>query len=184
MHVPVSTTRLIGSVLRLFLILKLLLLLEGSAQGQTPTQPPVSFTPVTGYVGILHPIVSFSKEQVTYPLQNYYLVGFPMGINLWKSQRIGFSAEFVPFIRAESGQSRMANFLFHPGALIRFHSGFTLALRAAFETSGRYGFTPVVSKTFLKQKQHSYFLAIPLPLRLGNAHPLTFTPGIQVGISF
>lgn len=155
--------------------------MEGVVLGQSSAAEPAK---VTGYVGVLHPIVSFSEGQVTPNFKTYYQVGFPIGLNLWKSEKVGFSAEFVPFIRAESGGSRMSNFLFHPGALLRFPKGYVMALRAAFETSGRYGFTPVLSKTVIKKEHHGYFVALPLALRFGNSHGAAFTPGFQFGINF
>ncbi len=98
------------------------------------------------------------------------MVGFLMRLNLWKTEKVGFSAEFVPFIRAESGQNRISNFLFHPGVLLRIPKGYVIALRAAFETLVRYDFTPVLSKTVLKKEQYGYFVALLLPLRFGNNH--------------
>jgi len=66
--------------------------------------------------------------------------------------------EFVPLIRAGNGTSKMNNFLFHPGALFGLGKGFTLATRAAFETSGRYGFTPVLNK-IVKKRVHTSSLS-------------------------
>ena len=37
---------------------------------------------ITGYFGILHPIVTFSDEQTIVNFRNYYAVGFPIGINI------------------------------------------------------------------------------------------------------
>lgn len=143
-----------------------------------------AYPKVTGYVGILHPIVGFSKESPVYNFDGFYLGGLPTGINIWKSPKIGFSAEFVPFIRAENGTSKMSNFLFHPGVLVALGKGFTFAGRAAFETSGRYGFTPVLNKVVIKNRQSNWFVAIPVPFRFGNDHPATITIGFQFGISF
>lgn len=139
---------------------------------------------ITGYVGVLHPIVTFSKDVPHYNFDGAYVVGMPTGINLWKSAKIGFSMEFVPIIRAAGGTSKMNNFLFHPGALFRIGKGLTLATRAAFETSGRYGFTPVLNKVVLKGKACSYFVAVPIPVRFGNNLPASVTAGFQFGISF
>jgi len=111
-------------------------------------------------------------------------VGMPVGINIWKSSRIGFSAEFVPFIRDEKGTSKMNNFLFHPGILIAMGHGFTFAGRAAFETSGRYGVTPVLNYVFKKNKTSSYFIAIPFPARFGNNLPGSIGVSFQFGIAF
>lgn len=157
----------------------LLLLLPGWAAAQTQTYPKIA-----GYVGILHPIVTFSNTGTETNFKNNYVVGIPVGINIWKSQTIGFSAEFVPTIRAENGTSKMANFNFHPGVLVALGKGWTFAGRAAFETSGRYGLTPVLNKTVIKGKNSSLFAAVPLPLRFGNNKPTSFGAGFQFGIAF
>ena len=107
-----------------------------------------------------------------------------MPFNIWKSQTIGFSAEFVPTIRAENGTSKMSNFLFHPGVLVGLANGWTFAGRAAFETPGRYGLTPVINKTVIKGKASSFFAAVPLPFRFGNDKPTSFTAGFQFGVAF
>src|SRR6188768_2151550 len=143
-----------------------------------------TYPKITGYFGILHPIVTFSGDETNVNFRDYYSVGFPTGINIWKSSKIGFSFEVVPNIKAEDGISKMNNLLFHPGVLVALGSGFTFAGRAAFETSGRYGFTPVFNKTVIKNTNCSYFVAVPLPVRFGNEHSTTFGIGFQFGIAF
>lgn len=156
-----------------------------SAQASAPAPAPAPVYPrVAGYVGILHPIVTFSDDGTTTNFDSYYVVGLPTGINIWKSPKIGFSAEFVPLIRAEKGTSKMANFLFHPGILVTLAPGLTFAGRAAFETAGRYGFTPVLNKIVKKNKNSGYFVAVPVPFRFGNGHPASVTIGFQFGITF
>ena len=144
----------------------------------------VTYPRITGYVGIVHPIVTYSSDVPHYNFDGAYTVGMPTGINIWKSSRIGFSMEFVPHVRTTKGVSKMSNFLFHPGVLVGLGHGFTFAGRAAFETSGRFGFTPVLNKTIIKNKNSSYFLAMPFPVRFGNDLPATFTIGFQFGIAF
>src|SRR3954452_6612823 len=126
---------------------------------------------VATYVGIVHPIVTYSNDKPQYNFKNYYVVGMPVGINIWKSPNVGFSLEMVPYIRSEGGSSKMNNFLFHPGVLVSLGNGFTFAGRAAFETAGRYGFTPVFNKIVKKNKNSGYFIALPLPCRFGNDKP-------------
>jgi hypothetical protein len=150
-----------------------------NAQQTQPTYPKIA-----GYVGILHPVVTFSKDDIITNFKDYYVVGLPTGINIWKSNKIGFSAEFVPFIKADSTGSKMNNFLFHPGILVALGKGWTFAGRAAFETGGRYGFTPVINKIVKKNKNSGYFVAIPLPFRFGNNHDATFSMCFQFGITF
>ena len=159
----------------------LFLLVFHNGKGQ---QAPVTYPKIAGYVGILHPLVIFSKNETTTNFKDYYLVGLPTGINIWKSDKIGFSAEFVPFVKADSTGSKMNNFLFHPGILVALGKGWTFAGRAAFETSGRYGFTPVINKIVKKNKNSGYFVAVPLPFRFGNNHDATFAIAFQFGITF
>lgn len=139
---------------------------------------------ITGYFGILHPIATLSSEQTNVNFRDYYAVGFPTGINIWKSSKIGFSFEVVPNIRVQGNSDKVTNLLFHPGVLVALGKGCTFAGRAAFESSGRYGFTPVLNKTVIKGDNCSYFVAVPLPVRFGNDHPATFTVGFQFGIAF
>ncbi|MBO9674264.1 MAG: hypothetical protein J7577_12520 [Sphingobacteriaceae bacterium] len=148
------------------------------------TAPVNTYPKITGYVGILHPIATFSRTGTDMNFDHHYVVGMPTGINIWKSAKIGFSAEFVPTIRVENGVSKMSNFTFHPGVLVALGKGWTFAGRAAFETSGRYGLTPVLNKTVIKGKSSSMFAALPLPVRFGNDRPATFTIGFQFGIAF
>jgi hypothetical protein len=157
----------------------LLFISSSIAQQATTTYPKIS-----GYVGIVHPIVTFSKEGTVTNFKDFYIGGLPTGINIWKSAKIGFSAEFVPFIRADKTGSKMNNFLFHPGVLVSLGKGWTFAGRAAFETMGRYGFTPVINKIVKKNKNSGYFVAVPLPVRFGNEHPASFAIGFQFGITF
>lgn len=151
-----------------------------AATAQTsPTYPRMA-----GYVGILHPLVTFSEDGTTPNFRDAYVIGFPTGLNLWKSSKIGFSIEIVPTIRSEKGVSKMSNLLFHPGILLGLGKGFTFAGRAAFETGGRFGFTPVLNKAFKRGNRGTYFIALPLPVRFGNDHPTSVTIGFQFGIGF
>lgn len=161
-----------------FAILFALLAFNTSILSQT------NYPKITGYFGVVHPIVTFAKNQTSLNFRDYYVVGFPTGINIWKSSKIGFSFEIVPNIKAEDGTSKMNNLLFHPGVLVALGKGYTFAGRVAFETNGRYGVTPVFNKTVIKNTNSSYYVAIPLPVRFGNEHPANFTVGFQFGIAF
>ncbi|PST83409.1 hypothetical protein C7T94_12645 [Pedobacter yulinensis] len=164
------------------IFLPLLLVTTGGSYAQ---QAPVQAYPrIAVYAGILHPVVTFSKTGTDANFGDHYVVGMPVGINIWKNKTIGFSAEFVPTVRAENRTSKMANFTFHPGLLVALGKGFTFAGRAAFETSGRYGLTPVLNKTIIKGKTSSMFAAVPLPVRFGNDKPTSLTLGFQFGIAF
>jgi len=143
-----------------------------------------TYPKIVGYFGIMHPIVTINEDETTVNFRDYYAVGFPTGINIWKNEKIGFSFEVVPNIKEDQGTSKVTNLLFHPGVLVALGKGYTFAGRAAFESSGRYGFTPVFNKTIIKNTSCSYYVAVPLPVRFGNDHPASFTVGFQFGIAF
>lgn len=143
-----------------------------------------TYPKIVGYFGIMHPIVTINEDETTVNFRDYYAVGFPTGINIWKNEKIGFSFEVVPNIKEDQGTSKVTNLLFHPGVLVALGKGYTFAGRAAFESSGRYGFTPVFNKTIIKNTSCSYYVAVPLPVRFGNDHPASFTVGFQFGITF
>lgn len=165
-------------------VLAALLFIGVSGTVKAQQGAPGGYRKVTGYVGLLHPIVTFGSGQPHYNFDGAYAVGLPTGINLWKSQKIGFSMEFVPTVRATGGASKMSNFCFHPGVLFGLGKGWTMAARAAFETSGRYGLTPVLNKVVIKGKHASMFAAVPIPVRFGNDQPATITIGFQFGVAF
>lgn len=139
---------------------------------------------IVGYVGIIHPIVTFGNGGAHTNFDGAYIGGLPIGINVWRNPKIGFSFAVVPFVRVADGRVKMNNFLFHPGLLFSLGHGFTLAGRAAYETSGRYGATPILSKIIRKNKGSNYFIAMPVPARFGKDHPATVSIAFQFGIAF
>ena len=154
------------------------------AQSQNSLPTPPTYPRMVGYLGILHPLATWNEKGIETNFTDYYVVGFPIGLNLWKTKQIGFSVEIVPLIRAQNGTSRVANVLFHPGVLVNLGHDFTFAGRLAFETGGRYGVTPVLNKIVKRGQTLSYFLAVPLPIRFGNDLPTSATLGLQGGIVF
>jgi len=147
-------------------------------------QQPPSYPKVTGYFAILNPIGSWNKNGFTDNFSSVYTIGFPFGINILKNDRFGVSFELVPSIRTEHGISKVNAVLFHPGAMFRFKHGFTFIGRAAFETSGRFGFTPVLNQVLLQGKSVSFYAAVPVPVRFGNDQPASLGAGIQLGVGF
>ncbi len=159
--------------------------LNAQTPSPQPTQAPVQVYPrIAAYVGIIHPIVTFDNNGTHTNFKDFYTVGMPTGINIWKSSKVGFSFEAVSFVRTENGVSKMNNFLFHPGVLAALGKGYTFIGRAAFETSGRFGFTPILNKVVKKNKHSNYFLALPFPVRFGNDRPVSFTAAFQFGLGF
>jgi len=142
------------------------------------------FPKIIGYAAIFMPLVTFTSKETTNNFSDAFIVGMPIGINIWKSKKIGFSFELVPTIKSDNEISKTNNVLIHPGILVKLKHGYTFAGRAAFETVGRYGFTPVISKVIKKYEDYAYYVSVPLPVRFGNDKPTSLSLGFQFGISF
>src|SRR6185295_1949506 len=76
---------------------------------------PVVYPKTVGYVSILHPLVTVDENASTFNFTYNYTVAFPMGINLLKSDKIGFSFEIAPFIKADKHSNKVSNLLCNPG---------------------------------------------------------------------
>jgi hypothetical protein len=147
-------------------------------------QQPNIYPKVTGYFSVLQPLVTYTNGDFAGNFGNVYVVGFPFGINILKSDQFGISFEVAPAIRTEKNISKVSTVLFHPGAMFRFKHGFTFIGRMAFETSGRFGVTPVFNQVIKKGKDASLFISVPFPVRFGNDQPASVSTGLQLGVSF
>lgn len=163
----------------LFTALLLLATFTNGFTQQTPAYPKV-----TGYFSILQPLSTLSKGKLTGNFGDVYVIGFPFGMNILKSDSFGISFEIAPAIRTEKNDPRVSSILFHPGAMFRFKHGFTFIGRVAFETSGRFGVTPVFNKVIKKGKDASLFVSLPFPVRFGNNQPTSLGTGLQLGVAF
>ncbi len=139
---------------------------------------------VTGYASITHPIATLDGNGTKMNFSDSYTVIFPIGLNLMKSGRFGFSFEVSPAIKADNNGAKVSSILFHPGAVFRFDGGFGMAGRLAFDTNGRFGFTTVFNKVLLKKEGHNYWVAVPFPVRFGNSQPTSVGMGLQFGVGF
>ncbi|MBY0426199.1 MAG: hypothetical protein K2Q22_11220 [Cytophagales bacterium] len=143
-----------------------------------------TFPEIKGYVGLVHPIYTFSNDGNVSNFKDYYLVGNPWGINIWKSKKFGFTFEFTPFVKTDTKGSKVNNILFHPGILYRLGNDFTFVFRLAYETSGRYGITPIINKVLWRGKDTNFFVAVLLPTRFGNNQAPSATVAFQFGLGF
>lgn len=148
------------------------------------TKKEAHFPEIKGYAGLVHPLYTWSSDGNQPNFRDYYLVGNPWGINIWKSKKVGVTFEFTPFVKTDSKTSKLSNFLFHPGILYRLGHDFTFVGRVAYETSGRFGVTPIINKVFWRGEDTNLFAAILLPTRFGNDHAASVTVAFQFGIGF
>jgi hypothetical protein len=148
---------------------------------QTTVKP--TYPKVVGYVSFILPLVTASSS-TTFNFNGTTTIGFPIGVNVLYSDKFGFSYEFTPNIKATNGTSKMNDILFDPGTMFRFQHGFTIISRLAFDTNGRYGFTPVFNQVYLRTKDVNYFVAMSLPARFGNSEASSIGLNLQIGFIF
>ena len=140
---------------------------------------------VVGYLSFILPLQTLQGGKVTGNFAHHTTsIGFPVGVNVLYSDHFGFSYEFTPTVKASGGSSKMSNLLFDPGTMFRFDHGFTIITRLAFETSGRYGFTPVFNKVYARTDAVNYFVALSLPNRFGNSAAYSIGLNLQFGFTF
>ncbi|MDO3627810.1 hypothetical protein [Mucilaginibacter sp. BT774] len=154
-----------------------------------PTAAPSVATAKTypravGYLSFIVPVVVIDKNATTWNFNGTTRIGFPVGVNVLYSDHFGFSYEFTPSITATKTSSKVSNLLFDPGTMFRFEHGFTIISRLAFETAGRYGFTPVFNQVYARTKYVNYFIAGSLPCRFGNGAPGSIGFNVQFGFTF
>lgn len=118
-----------------------------------------------------------------------YSIGFPMGLTLRTPGSLLVDLEAVPFIQPylASDEPYQVHLLWHPGVLLPLPKGWTVGLRAAFETGvGQFGFTPLLNKAFKISAQSAFFLELVLPARFGPAKDNGYIQlaGLHVGVGF
>lgn len=158
------------------------------AQSEVQVSKP-NYPYVKGYLSLIIPWVTINKDETVTEFEKATTVGFPFGLNVYYSDHFGFSLEITPLIvwQQPSGKpvtSKTTNVVFDPGLVFRFKHGFNIVARLAFETSGRYGFTPVFNKVYARTRDVDYWFSVSLPVRFGNSLPASVGVNLQIGFTF
>jgi len=156
---------------------------SGSLYKKVAAKP--QYPRAVGYLSFILPIETLQGGNFTPNFDHHTSsIGFPVGVNVLYSDRFGFSYELTPTIKASGGSSKVSNLLIDPGTMFRFDHGFTIITRLAFETEGRYGFTPVFNQIYARTKAVNYFVALSLPNRFGDAQAYSIGLNLQIGFIF
>ncbi|WP_295651157.1 hypothetical protein [uncultured Mucilaginibacter sp.] len=172
------------SLIKLFHRLSFLLIVVFTLNNAYSQTPAATYPRIVGYFSVYHPIETLSSGTLTGNFGNVYTVSFPFGMHILKSDHFGVSFEVSPCIRTENNISKVSTVAFNPGALFRFTHGYTLVSRLAFESSGRFGFTPALIKILKKGKDCNLFTAVAFPARFGNSQTASYSSGLQLGVTF
>ena len=154
-----------------------------------PSGSYTSFPYTKAYVSFIIPWVTVNKNATTTEFQSNTTIGFPVGLNVYYSRSFGFSYEITPSIEwnqptGKEGMSKTSNLLIDPGPIFRFPNNFNIIPRLAFETQGRYGFTPVFNKVYCRTKAVDYWFSVSFPARFGNNEPASVGASLQIGFTF
>jgi hypothetical protein len=142
-----------------------------------------TYPKTVNYISFIIPVVTIANT-TTYNFNGSTRIGFPVGVNVLYSEKFGFSYELSPTITAGNGTSKVSSIAFNPGTMFRFQHGFTIITRLAFETTGRYGFTPVFNQVYARTPAVNYFVALSAPAKFGNSAPASLGLNVQFGITF
>jgi len=170
-------------------IIPLLVLLPVALHSAAQDTTHISYPYTKSYVSFIIPWITIRGNETTTEFQTVTTIGFPVGLNVYYSKHFGFSYEITPSIvwqksTDKPGTSKTSNVLFDPGPIFRFNHGFNFIPRAAFETQGRYGFTPVFNKVYLRTKAVDYWVSVSAPVRFGNNLPASVGGNLQIGFTF
>jgi hypothetical protein len=154
-----------------------------------PTASYASYPFTKAYISFIIPWVTVNKNTTTTEFQSSTTIGFPVGLNVYYSKHFGFSYEITPSVQwsqptGKEGQSKTSNLLIDPGPIFRLPDNFNIIPRLAFETQGRYGFTPVFNKVYCRTKVVDYWLSVSFPARFGNNAPASVGANLQIGFTF
>jgi len=147
--------------------------------------PKPKYPRTVGYLSFILPLETLQSGNFTPNFDHHTTsMGFPVGVNVLYSDHFGFSYELTPTVKASDGNSKVSNLLIDPGTMFRFDHGFTIITRLAFETEGRYGFTPVFNQIYARTKDVNYFFALSLPNRFGDNESYSLGLNLQIGFIF
>lgn len=137
------------------------------------------------HFGMVLPFMSFNDgNSANITDEDFFAIGFPMGITFKASEKLLIDFEFVPFINpgdSETLTPLSTHLLFHPGLLFPLGKGFTFGTRAAFELGqGQWGFTPLLNKAFKLDNGNAFFVELVLPGRFGPTKDSGYTQVIAL----
>lgn len=142
------------------------------------------------HIGVVQVFMASNRGEVTFlDKQDFYSIGFPMGISFKTPGKAIFDLEFVPVIKpfVNTNLPYSVHMVFHPGILIPLDDGWTFGFRLAFETGvNQFGFTPLINKGFKIGKNTVFFLELVTPGRFGPNKNSGYTQlaGLHAGFGF
>ena len=139
-----------------------------------------------GHIGFVLPLVSHANGTTT-TISDDFVIGFPMGITVRKSDTFAFDLELVPAVQ---NSPLHIDLTVHPGVVWGVGNGWGAGARLAFDVNrASWGFTPILNHGLLKVGgDATIFGELVLPVRFQeDARGNTFTSvgfGVHIGVGF
>jgi hypothetical protein len=118
---------------------------------------------VGGHFGVALPLVTHAQGE-TATLSDDFVIVFPTGITVRKSDVFAFDLELAPVVQ---NNPRHIDLTLHPGVAWGIGNGFSIGGRVAFDIGREsWGFTPLFNKGLLQVgKDSTFFGELDLPIR-------------------
>jgi hypothetical protein len=139
-----------------------------------------------GHFGVVLPLVARAQGETT-TISDDFVIVFPTGITVRKSDVFAFDLELAPIIQNDP---RHIDLTLHPGVAWGVGNGYSVGGRVAFDIGREsWGFTPLFNKGLLQvAKDATFFAELDIPIRFKeDANGVGYTSvglAIVVGLGF
>ena len=134
-----------------------------------------------GHFGAVFPLVTHANGE-TVNIGDNFVVGFPMGITIRKSDAFAFDIELVPALDFDDDGPVRVPLTIHPGVLRSLGGPWTGGLRMAFDVDGAsWGLTPLLNLGLTAAEQ-PYFVEFVFPIRFQDDELGDTTNSVGFGI--
>ena len=139
-----------------------------------------------GHIGFVLPLTTHADGKTT-TIGDDFVIGFPMGITVRKSDTFAFDLELVPAVQNDPLHVGLT---VHPGVVCGLGNGWGAGVRLAFDVNEpSWGFTPILNHGLLKMRGDStLFGEVVVPIRFQSVRRGDTTTsvglGVHIGIGF
>lgn len=138
---------------------------------------------VGGHFGFVLPLFTRAQGETT-TISDDFVIGFPTGVTVRKSDTFAFDLEVVPVVQNDPLH---VDLTIHPGVVWGVGNGIGAGVRIAFDVNKpSWGFTPILNKGLLEVGRGStLFAELVVPIRFQEGPRLGPTPvGATTDVNF
>ena len=135
---------------------------------------------VGGHMGFVLPLVTRADGSTT-NIGDDFVIGFPVGVTVRKSDRFAFDLELVPTVQNDPLHVSLT---VHPGVVGGLGNGWGAGVRLAFDVNEpQWGFTPILNHGLTTVgRDATVFGELVVPVRFRSNRPNDTTASIGIGV--